>query len=68
MDRNPLVATSAALRNIRTTMSADETEATIPPAIFAEWWQPFEDFLAKERRYSAYTVRNYRQAFGDFYR
>lgn len=29
---------------------------------------PFEDFLAKERRYSAYTVRNYRQAFEDFYR
>ena len=29
---------------------------------------PFEDFLAKERRYSRYTVRNYRQAFEDFYR
>jgi integrase/recombinase XerC len=34
----------------------------------AEWWTPFEDFLAKERRYSAYTVRNYRQAFEDLYR
>ncbi len=34
----------------------------------AEWWTPFEDFLAKERRYSPYTVRNYRQAFEDFYR
>ncbi len=42
--------------------------AEIPPALVAEWWTPFEDFLAKERRYSAYTVRNYRQAFEDFVR
>lgn len=42
--------------------------AAVPPEIVAEWWTPFEDFLAKERRYSAYTVRNYRQAFEDFYR
>jgi integrase/recombinase XerC len=34
----------------------------------AYWWLPFADFLAKERRYSDYTVRNYRQAFEDFYR
>ena len=40
----------------------------LPPAVLAEWWVPFEDFLAKERRYSRYTVRNYRQAFEDFYR
>ena len=40
----------------------------LPPAVVAEWWTPFEDFLAKERRYSAYTVRNYRQAFEDFVR
>ncbi|HVS52113.1 MAG TPA: tyrosine-type recombinase/integrase [Opitutaceae bacterium] len=40
----------------------------IPPAVLADWWKPFEDFLAQERRYSAYTVRNYRQAFEDFYR
>jgi integrase/recombinase XerC len=40
----------------------------IPPEVVAEWWTPFEDFLAKERRYSAYTVRNYRQAFEDFHR
>lgn len=39
-----------------------------PPEVLAEWWAPFEDFLAKERRYSAYTVRNYRQAFEDFHR
>ena len=40
----------------------------IPPEVVAEWWAPFADFLAQERRYSAYTVRNYRQAFEDFYR
>lgn len=34
----------------------------------AEWWLPFEAHLAGERRCSAYTVRNYRQAFDDFYR
>ena len=39
----------------------------IPPALMAEWWLPFADYLAKERRYSAYTLRNYRQAFEDFY-
>jgi integrase/recombinase XerC len=50
-------------------MSApDATVNDVPPAIVAEWLQPFLDFLAKERRYSAYTVRNYRQAFEDFYR
>jgi integrase/recombinase XerC len=40
----------------------------LPPAVVAEWWTPFSDFLEKERRYSNYTVRNYRQAFEDFYR
>ena len=39
-----------------------------PEAVLAEWWAPFETFLAYERRYSRYTVRNYRQAFDDFYR
>ncbi len=33
-----------------------------------EWWTPFAEHLALERRCSAYTVRNYRQAFEDFYR
>lgn len=42
--------------------------AEVPPVVLAEWWTSFENFLAKERRYSAYTVRNYRQAFDDFYR
>ena len=30
-----------------------------------EWWDPFAAHLALERRYSAYTLRNYRQAFAD---
>jgi len=41
---------------------------TLPAAVRTEWWEPFADFLAKERRYSRYTLRNYDQAFGDFYR
>lgn len=44
------------------------TDLNIPDEVVAEWLAPFLDFLAKERRYSAYTVRNYRQAFEDFYR
>jgi integrase/recombinase XerC len=44
-----------------------QPETAVPAAISAEWLQPFLDHLAKERRYSAYTVRNYRQAFTDFY-
>ena len=39
----------------------------LPPAIADEWLRPFLDYLAKERRYSDYTVRNYRQAFEDFH-
>lgn len=49
---------------------SSKPEALPPPpdAVLAEWWTPFADFLAKERRYSPYTLRNYRQAFDDFYR
>jgi len=35
-------------------------------ALVAEWWEPFGAHLALERRYSAYTSRNYRRAFDDF--
>ena len=48
-------------------MKPGQQEAGLPPAVAAEWLQPFADYLAKERRYSAYTVRNYRQAFVDFH-
>jgi integrase/recombinase XerC len=48
--------------------SSPATEPALPPAVAAGWLQPYLDHLAKERRYSAYTVRNYRQAFEDLYR
>ncbi len=37
-------------------------------AWLVEWWDPFARFLAQERRYSRYTVRNYHQALVDFQR
>ena len=40
----------------------------VPEPVVAQWWCPFADHLGLERRCSAYTVRNYRQAFEDFYR
>lgn len=49
-------------------MAREGNETAVPAEVIADWWQPFEDFMAHERRYSAYTVRNYRQAFDDFYR
>ncbi len=50
-------------------MSKKTSQPPPPPdAVLAEWWTPFADYLAKERRYSPYTLRNYRQAFDDFYR
>jgi len=39
-----------------------------PDDVVAQWWAPFADHLSRERRCSAYTVRNYRSAFEDFYR
>lgn len=43
---------------------ANEPDALDP--LDREWWAPFAAYLALERRYSAYTVRNYRRAFEDF--
>ena len=43
------------------------TASLVPVEIAAQWLAPFLDHLAKERRYSRYTVRNYRQAFEDFW-
>lgn len=39
----------------------------LPPEVRAQWWTPFERFLAAERRYSPYTTRNYEQTFVHFY-
>jgi integrase/recombinase XerC len=47
----------------------EENKSEPPPeAVIREWLTPFLQYLEKERRYSLYTVRNYRQAFDDFYR
>jgi integrase/recombinase XerC len=43
-------------------------KAGVPGKVLADWWAPFADHLALERRGSPHTVRNYRQAFEDFYR
>lgn len=50
------------------TASNPAPEPDLPARVVTEWLRPFMDFLAKERRYSAYTVRNYRQAVEDFVR
>ena len=39
----------------------------LPADIAGAWLRPFLDHLSKERRYSAYTARNYGQAFVDFF-
>jgi integrase/recombinase XerC len=50
---------------------SSESRSTPPPLpaeVVTNWLEPFLDYLEKERRYSRYTVRNYRQAFEDFWR
>ncbi len=51
-------------------MSKDKPPSLPPPPeeVISDWWTPFGDHLSLEMRYSAYTVRNYRAAFDDFYR
>lgn len=46
--------------------SSPPSEPAFTATVAAEWLQPFLDHLEKERRYSAYTVRNYRQAVEDY--
>lgn len=46
---------------------AGEAEA-LPGAVARDWLEPFLEYLRRERRYSPYTVRNYRHAFVDFHR
>jgi integrase/recombinase XerC len=45
-----------------------KTLEPLPTKTVEEWLAPFLNHLEKERRYSHYTVRNYRQAFEDFWR
>jgi integrase/recombinase XerC len=40
---------------------------TVPKEVSETWWHPFSNHLSLERRCSHYTLRNYRQAFEDFY-
>jgi integrase/recombinase XerC len=40
----------------------------VPDSVAAEWLHPFFEYMEKERRYSRHTLRNYRQAFEDFWR
>ncbi|HEY4248989.1 MAG TPA: tyrosine-type recombinase/integrase [Lacunisphaera sp.] len=47
--------------------ASPDPNAALPASVVTDWLQPFLDYLAKERRYSAYTARNYAQAFTDFY-
>jgi integrase/recombinase XerC len=47
---------------------ASKRPPPLPEEVVAQWWAPFGDHLARERRCSPYTVRNYRLAFEDFYR
>jgi integrase/recombinase XerC len=39
----------------------------LPEEVRSNWLEPFIDWLAKERRYSKNTVRNYRHAFVHFF-
>ncbi len=45
-----------------------QAPAPLPAAVVKEWLEPFLAHLEKERHYSPHTVRNYRQAFEDFWR
>ncbi|MFT3867123.1 MAG: tyrosine recombinase XerC [Nibricoccus sp.] len=41
--------------------------AALPESVARDWLEPFLTYIEKERRYSVYTLRNYRHAFTDFY-
>jgi len=45
----------------------DETKFSLPESVARDWLEPFLNYMEKERRYSVYTLRNYRHAFADFY-
>ncbi len=45
----------------------DKKENLLPKSVSDDWLEPFLVHLKDERRYSLYTLRNYKQAFEDFY-
>lgn len=49
-------------------MASRAERSPLPAGVVTEWLEPFLAHLGQERRYSLYTLRNYRQAFEDFYR
>jgi len=66
-DGDPAGASRSTADMNRVTDAPPPPEA-LPATVAAEWLAPFVDYLAKERRYSVHTVRNYRQALEDFWR
>ncbi len=48
-------------------LKASKADEGLPPEARREWLEPFLAHLTGERRCSRYTVRNYRQAFEDFW-
>jgi integrase/recombinase XerC len=48
-------------------MTSETNPEPLPESVIHDWLEPFLIYLEKERRYSAYTLRNYRHAFEDFY-
>jgi integrase/recombinase XerC len=46
---------------------SSSSNLSLPESVAHDWLEPFLVYLEKERRYSAYTLRNYRHAFEDFY-
>ena len=48
-------------------MTSETNPELLPESVIHDWLDPFLVYLEKERRYSAYTLRNYRHAFEDFY-
>ena len=51
------------MSNVQSERQAPE----LPPEVEGVWLNPFCEWLAKERRYSPHTVRNYRHAFVQFF-
>ncbi|MCC5023883.1 MAG: tyrosine-type recombinase/integrase [Candidatus Synoicihabitans palmerolidicus] len=47
--------------------STNPNQGELPAEISRDWLDPFVVWLTKERRYSAYTMRNYQHAFVDFF-
>jgi integrase/recombinase XerC len=66
--KSPAKRKGPALDNAATSENTVTSAASWPEAVTRQWVEPFIGYLEKERRYSRYTMRNYRQALEDFYR